>query len=112
MTHGLSESKVKVMSNHPLPAFPRKRSNDSGIKRRLVCVGKVVHPCRIIIFLKSRVHGYERLGDSTQDHRELEPNRKTWQINVCLRMLPPGMRGDPSQKMLMMIWWISKDDDQ
>ena len=26
-------------------------------------MGKVVHPCRVIIFSKSRVHGYGRLGN-------------------------------------------------
>jgi hypothetical protein len=49
MTHGLDESKVKVMVNHPLPAF-QGESYNIGIKSRLARVGKVVHPCRVKSF--------------------------------------------------------------
>ena len=38
----------------------------SRIKSRLVRVGKVVHHCRIIIFSKSHVHGYGRLGNGRE----------------------------------------------
>ena len=67
-----------VVSNHPLPTH--QGSVSSGAKSRLVRVGKVVHPCKVLIFLKSRVHGYGQLGNGCDDHRELEPNRKTWQV--------------------------------
>ena len=38
----------------------------TGIKSQLVRVGKVVHPCRVIIFSKSRVHGYGQLGNGRE----------------------------------------------
>ena len=62
MTHGLGESKVKVVSNHPLPAFQGRGLILSGIKIRLVRVGKVVHPCRVIIFCKVVSMAMDDLG--------------------------------------------------
>ena len=62
MTHGLDESKVKVVSNHPLPAFQGRGLILSGIKRRLVRVGKVVHPYRVIIFRKAVSMAMDDLG--------------------------------------------------
>ena len=53
MTHGLGESKVKVVSNHPLSAFQGRGLIIFGIKSRLVRVGKVVHPCRVKSFRKA-----------------------------------------------------------
>jgi hypothetical protein len=52
VTHGLDESKVKVVVNHPLPAF-QGESYNVGIKSRLARVGKVVHPCRVKSFRKA-----------------------------------------------------------
>ena len=59
MTNDPGESKVKVEVNHPLSAHQGSVSSD--IKSRLTHVDKVVHPYRVLIFSKSRVHGYERL---------------------------------------------------
>jgi hypothetical protein len=52
VTHGLDESKVKVVVNHPLPAF-QGESYNIGTKSRLALVGKVVHPCRVKSFRKA-----------------------------------------------------------
>lgn len=52
MTHGLGDSKVKVVVNHSLPAF-QGRELMSGTKNRLARVGKVVHPCRVKSFRKA-----------------------------------------------------------
>jgi hypothetical protein len=52
VTHGLDETKVKVVVNHPLPAF-QGESYNVGIKSRLARVGKVVHPCRVKSFWKA-----------------------------------------------------------
>jgi hypothetical protein len=43
---------VKVVVNHPLPAF-QGESYNVGIKSRLARVGKVVHPCRVKSFRKA-----------------------------------------------------------
>jgi hypothetical protein len=48
----LAESKVKVMVNHPLPAF-QEESYNVGIKSWLARVGNVVHPCRVKSFRKA-----------------------------------------------------------
>ena len=61
MTHGLGKSKGKVSVDHPLSAHQGSVSCDA--KSRSARVGKVVHPCRVLIFSKSRVHGYGRLGN-------------------------------------------------
>jgi hypothetical protein len=61
MTHGLDESKVKVVVNHPLPAF-QGESYNVGIKSRLARVGKVVHPCRVKSFRKDMSTVTDDLG--------------------------------------------------
>ena len=53
VTHGLGESKVKVVVNHPLPAFQGRGLIIFGIKSRLVRMGKVLHPCRVKSFRKA-----------------------------------------------------------
>jgi hypothetical protein len=61
VTHGLDESKVKVMVNHPLPAF-QGESYNVGIKSRLARLGKVVHPCRVKSFRKAMSTVMDDLG--------------------------------------------------
>jgi hypothetical protein len=61
VTRGLDESKVKVMVNHPLPAF-QGESYNVGIKSRLARVGKVVHPCRVKSFQKAMSTVTDDLG--------------------------------------------------
>jgi hypothetical protein len=61
VTHGLDESKVKVVVNHPLLAF-QGESYNIGIKRRLARVGKVVHPCRVKSFRKAMSTVMDDLG--------------------------------------------------
>jgi hypothetical protein len=61
VTHGLGESKVKVMVNHPC----RPSSEESftgGIKSRLTRVGKVVHPCWVKSFRKAMSMVMDDLG--------------------------------------------------
>ena len=81
MTHGLSESKVKVVVNHSLPAFPGKGLMLTGIKNGLVHVGKVVHPCRVKSFRKAVSTVMDDLETRFKDHREHEPNLKIWQVD-------------------------------
>jgi hypothetical protein len=52
VTHGLGESKVKVVVKHPLSTFLGDSLN-VGIKSQLARVGRVVHPCRVKSFRKA-----------------------------------------------------------
>ena len=70
MTHGLGESKVKVAINHPLPAFQGRGLDYSGINSQFVRVVKLCTLAGLLIFWKSRVHGYERLVTEFYDHRQ------------------------------------------
>src|SRR3954469_8267378 len=56
----------------PLSAgLPRKRANILALRIGWYVWVKLCTPAGLIIFSKSRVHGYGRLGNGFCDHREL-----------------------------------------
>jgi hypothetical protein len=66
VTHGLGDSKVKVVVDHPLPALQGRELIYIGIKSRLARVGKVVHPCRVKSFRKAVSTVMDDLGTDVE----------------------------------------------
>ena len=71
---------------------------------------KLYTPAGLIIFLKSRVHGHERSATIFEDHRELEPNHKTWQLR-CAKDASSGYEGVILVEARVLLWWMTKDGD-
>ena len=46
-------------------------------------MGKVVHPCRVLFFSKSRVHGYGRLGNGRVIIENMNIIVKLSNLSVC-----------------------------
>ena len=66
MTHGLGESKVKVVINHPLPALQGRELVLTGVKSRLVRVVNLYTPAGLLIFRKAVSAVMDDLGTDVE----------------------------------------------